>query len=75
MKRWVWLVVLLTLALSLSACGQRDKGAAATEAIGEWARFATSSSATLADMGTAGRTWAAETLSLQRFREGLQALL
>lgn len=61
------------------ACGwllPDDSEAAAVRAIGEWAGLAEggASQARLQSLGAAGRTWAGEQLSAERFRERLAAL-
>ncbi len=56
------------------ACGwllPDDSARAATAAIGEWAVLAEGRPAALAEMGAAGRAWAGETLSRERFREAV----
>ncbi len=56
------------------ACGwllPDDSGDAAAEAIAEWAVLAAGQRAALAEMGAAGRAWAGETLSRERFREAV----
>jgi glycosyltransferase involved in cell wall biosynthesis len=56
------------------ACGwlvPDDSAAAAAQAISDWARLALDQSASLAEMGAAGRRWARQSLSPERFREAL----
>jgi glycosyltransferase involved in cell wall biosynthesis len=60
------------------ACGwllPDDSARAAEAAIAEWASLAVGRTAPLAEMGAAGRAWAAEALSPERFRHSLGALL
>jgi glycosyltransferase involved in cell wall biosynthesis len=60
------------------ACGwllPDDSGDAAAEAIAEWAVLAEGQRATLAEMGAAGRRWAGEMLSRERFREVLRGMV
>lgn len=62
------------------ACGwllPDDSPATASQAIGEWAAMATGrqANARLLQMGQAGREWAADALSRERFREELRRLL
>jgi len=60
------------------ACGwllPDDSLAAAAQAISDWARLATGQRAKLEAMGAAGRAWAADALSPERFREELLRLV
>jgi glycosyltransferase involved in cell wall biosynthesis len=59
------------------ACGwllPDDTAEAAEAAIAEWAGLAAGQRAKLETLGAAGREWAAETLSAERFREALSRL-